>query len=259
MEQLKILIVEDDRIMARGLLEQLQDFGYQNIDCCHDGEEALETYKREQPSLVLIDIHLGETGMDGIELAQRIRALRPAPVIFLTSYSDAGTRERAKAADPSAYLLKPCTPAQLDITIDMALSVFFKRSQPERTPSPTKKNVACPLFSADGYFFIKSVDNTYKRLHVRDILWVEAEGSSVKIITETNAHLFSANLKSFCRQVRHPSVIRVHRSYAVNLDNVQALDDATLFLEYREKLSPIPVSPSYRQEVMAKFRKLHTK
>lgn len=115
-----VLIVEDEQIVAVDLEGHLQRLGYQVLDTAASGEEACEKAARVQPDLVLMDVRLEGT-MDGIEAAQRIRRICPAPIVFLTAYTDTATLERAKLAEPYGYLVKPFVPGDLHAAIQMAL------------------------------------------------------------------------------------------------------------------------------------------
>ena len=120
MEKKKIMVVEDERIVARDLARQLTDLGYDVVATAYSGEEAVEKVGEVRPDLVLMDVVLtGE--MDGIEAAERITALYGTPVIYLTAYADDKTFGRAKLTGPSGYILKPVEKKQLHVTIELAL------------------------------------------------------------------------------------------------------------------------------------------
>lgn len=120
MEKKKIMVVEDERIVARDIARQLTDLGYDVVAMAYSGEEAVEKAGELQPDLVLMDIVL--TGkMDGTEAAEKIMAASDTQVVYLTSYADEKTFERAKITGPSGYLLKPIDKRQLQVTIELTL------------------------------------------------------------------------------------------------------------------------------------------
>ena len=120
MSETKIFIVEDQRIVSLTLRRMLQKMGYTVAGIASSGEEALKTSVPPPPDLVLMDIGLpGE--LDGVATAERLRATRDVPVIFLTGYSDADTLGRAQLIGPAAYILKPIEARELHIAIDTAL------------------------------------------------------------------------------------------------------------------------------------------
>lgn len=116
----RILIVEDEKIIAFDLQRRLKSFGFEVLGSCSSGTEALEFCARERPDLVLMDIML-EGDLDGIETSKLLLERHQIPSIFLTAYSDPSTLERAKAAQPLAYIIKPFKERELYTTLDVAL------------------------------------------------------------------------------------------------------------------------------------------
>jgi len=116
----KIMIVEDEGLVATDLERQLTALGYDVVAIAYSGEEAVEKAREVLPDLVLMDIVLaGE--MDGIQASNKITAITDIPVIYLTAYSDEKTLGRANISGPSGYILKPVKSKQLHVTIEVAL------------------------------------------------------------------------------------------------------------------------------------------
>ena len=120
MEKKRIMVVEDERIVARDLARQLTDMGYDVVATAYSGEEAVEKAGELHPDLVLMDIVLAGK-MDGIQAAEKIKAISGIPVVYLTSYADDKTFGRAKLTGPSGYILKPVEKKQLHVAIELAL------------------------------------------------------------------------------------------------------------------------------------------
>jgi PAS domain S-box-containing protein len=116
----RILIVEDDRIVARDLQDHVTRIGHTVVGLAARGEDALPLAIQSQPDLVLMDIRL-EGEIDGIDAAQQIRDCCRIPVVYLTAYADDQTLQRARVTEPFGYLLKPFEDSQLRTTIEMAL------------------------------------------------------------------------------------------------------------------------------------------
>lgn len=116
----KILIVDDEIIIAREIEYRLQQLGYAIVGAASSGEEALELVALHQPDLVLMDIVL-KGAMDGIEAAAEIVRQWNIPVIFVTAYTDEETLQRAKITEPYAYIVKPFSERELRANIEMAL------------------------------------------------------------------------------------------------------------------------------------------
>src|SRR5258708_4456566 len=111
----RILVVEDDAIVARDLKGSLTKMGYFVTGVAAGGEEALEMAGENRPDLVLMDITF-DGDIDGIETAQRMRDRYDVPVIYLTAFGDQATFARAKQTLPLAYVLKPFDPKDTDWT-----------------------------------------------------------------------------------------------------------------------------------------------
>jgi PAS domain S-box-containing protein len=121
LEKIRILIVEDEALIAANLEEILEGAGYKVSESCASGREALESVKRGRPDLVLMDIKL-EGERDGIETAMEIRRRYRIPVVFLTAFAFGSLLERARKAEPYGYLIKPVKEKDLLVTLEMALS-----------------------------------------------------------------------------------------------------------------------------------------
>jgi PAS domain S-box-containing protein len=116
----RILVVEDEGIVALNLRRSLTGLGYEVVGVAATAADALELASKGRPDLVLMDIHI-RGNVDGIDAAVRLREQGGAPVVFLTAYADESTVERAKQAAPYGYLVKPFSAPELRTTIETAL------------------------------------------------------------------------------------------------------------------------------------------
>jgi CheY-like chemotaxis protein len=121
MNTCRILIVEDEAIVAMDIEERLAAMGYAVAGHASTGEQALALVEMHHPDLVLMDISL-QGSMDGITAADEIRRRFHVPVIFLTAYSEDTTLERAKLAEPFGFILKPFDDRELKSAIEIALA-----------------------------------------------------------------------------------------------------------------------------------------
>lgn len=120
MEKIRILIVEDEGLIARDIENMVKNADYEVCGVVSTGEEAIEKAKKTQPDLILMDIIL-RGNMDGVEAAERIRDHFNIPVIYLTAHTDENTLDRAKLTEPQGYTLKPVEQKELLTVIEMAL------------------------------------------------------------------------------------------------------------------------------------------
>jgi len=116
----RILIVEDERVVANALARNLEGLGYQVVSAVASGEEALTKAEETRPDLVLMDIRL-EGEMDGIEAAGLITSRFDIPVIFVTAYADRSVLAKAKITEPYGYLIKPLSKRELHSAVEIAL------------------------------------------------------------------------------------------------------------------------------------------
>jgi two-component system, response regulator PdtaR len=120
MPKAKIMIVEDEPLVALEIRESLERMGYSVPEVVDSGDEVLAAAQRSAPDLVIMDVHL-KSFTDGIDAAQRLRLLGDIPVIYMTAYSNAEIRERAQRTEPAAYLLKPLSDEELQHQVEAVL------------------------------------------------------------------------------------------------------------------------------------------
>jgi len=118
--RIKVLVVEDELIIAKGIEKSLMAMGYAVTGSVASGEEALAKVHESSPDLIIMDIHL-QGDMDGVETAEKIRSLADIPVIYLTAYADPDSLGRAKLTEPFGYIVKPFQEHTLRSAIEMGL------------------------------------------------------------------------------------------------------------------------------------------
>jgi two-component system, response regulator PdtaR len=129
MSKHRILVVEDEAIVAADLQERLSQQGFEVVGWATSGEEALELVRKTAPDLVLMDIILNGA-LDGLEAAEACRAYYALPVIYLSANANEGLLERAKRTEPFGYLLKPFDERELKVCIELA--IYKSRLERER-------------------------------------------------------------------------------------------------------------------------------
>ena len=120
MDKIKVLIAEDENLVARDTENMLLNFGYEVLGIAATGEKTVSLAGELSPDLVLLDIRL-KGKMDGVEAAVRIRELYGIPSIFVTAHADEDTLQRAKLAGPIGYLLKPFEERELRMAVETAV------------------------------------------------------------------------------------------------------------------------------------------
>ena len=121
MSNVRIMIVEDEFILAMCMITDLNGIGYENCELVTSGEDAIISAEQEKPDVVLMDIILcGE--INGIEAAGKIRTLYDIPIIFVTGSEDEGVKALAETVEPVEYFNKPVKLVDLKLAIDKAVS-----------------------------------------------------------------------------------------------------------------------------------------
>jgi CheY-like chemotaxis protein len=124
----RILIVEDEHIVAMGIKRMLKSLGYTVTGVASSGEDAISKAESTFPDVVLMDIML-KGDMDGVEAAREIRDKFDVPVVYLTAYSDSKILERAKRTEPFGYIIKPFDEKDLHSSIEVALHRARKENE----------------------------------------------------------------------------------------------------------------------------------
>lgn len=152
MSAIRVLIVEDEPLIAENIAMYLNNHDFTVSGIAYDDEEALSELKNNPPDAALLDVNL-ESPRDGIDVAEYINGNNRIPFVFLTSYSDKTIVERAKKTNPSGYIVKPFNEQTLYTTLEIALSNFAIRSN-QHVPklSITKINQHLPSPLSDREF-----------------------------------------------------------------------------------------------------------
>ena len=238
------MILEDKVLLAEMLVMALERLGYSVFGMAHSAQEALELLESGQPDLALLDIDLGEGSgeMNGIDAGRHIHKHYDFPFLFLTGKDDELTLERSTEVHPAGFLLKPISDRALHSAIQVALANVQTTSAnpPAESPDP-----------AQDHLFVR-YKGRFEKVAQSDILWVEADESYSKIHTAERTYTVTFKLKVMEERLSHPSLIRVHRSYIVNVDKVNAIEENDLLIGNQS----IPVSKSYRHQLRKYFNLL---
>ena len=249
MSSIKILIVEDEELIAEDMANKLTKFGYEVTDCVDNCNDALLSAKNNLPDLIFLDIMIARE-LDGIETAIKLKEIDDFPIIFLTNLSDDKTLQRAEVTNPAAYLLKPFSAEQLNVSIRTALrnsvekrKAVFKDVAVESPDSLVKKDT----------LFLKDTQGTYIKYKIAEILFIEAGRAYCDIYLKDGTKLTqSSNMGVMNAKINHPDLIRVHRSHTVNIENIDAIKGKgnILVLSGHE----VPVSDSFKEELLKRLQ-----
>jgi DNA-binding LytR/AlgR family response regulator len=236
-----ILIVEDDPVIAADLTFIMQDLGYSPFPPLRNAADVLLILKNIRPDCIIVDVNL-EGDMDGIELAGTIKTEYGIPVIFLTAHHDRNTMERIKKIQPSAYLVKPIEIHTLQTTIELALYNASHRGITNKEKEQENENEE---YISDRYFFIK-VKNQLKKILLEDIVYLEAYDNYSYLYAPDKKYIISSNLKAIENKLADYQFVRVHRSYLINLKYIDGIEDDFILMNKAR----IPIGKTYRDDFM---------
>jgi len=239
---IKILIVEDEPIIAADLENQLKKMGYDVIGNVDMGATAINIVKEKSPDLILMDIQL-EGDLDGVDTSHEIEKFSNAPIIFLTSNTDDRTFARARTTNPFAFLSKPFRVTDVKRSIELATS-----SMKSDNIDVAKEEIDAIL---SDRIFIRNKSALHKVM-LADIAYIAADGAYCKIVAGEKQFVISYTLKRFEEEVKYDHLIRAHRSYLVNINKVDQLADGYVLLQGHK----IPVGRSHKDHLYRYFRSL---
>lgn len=199
----KILIVEDEVLIADYLMELLQEEGFTNIRMAHDREGALDAMETFIPDIILMDINLHGKN-SGIELVQF--KYEHTKVLFLTGQSDVGLMTKALETNPDGYLTKPIK--KNDLLAAVKLLIF-------------KQQLRC-ITVKHGY-------NTIK-INLDEVLFVKSENNYIDIQLAHKKYSIRQSLEGFIKENNIEQLVRIHRSYIVNISKITQKKTHTIMI-----------------------------
>lgn len=244
MNKVKILVIEDELIIAEDMRMMLESLGYEVVGTALDYAEAIECLDNSNADIVLTDIALGGA-RDGVELARVIRNKYQLPFIFVTSHSDKSTLDRAKSVQPMGYLVKPFEAEDLYACIEVALAKFEAVDPQEdflkeyETPGVLLKDC---IYVKEGHLLVKVVLN--------ELLWIKSEGNYLELHTKNKRHVIRSSMKEFMNKLPANHFFRVHKSYAVNLERMDAINNLAVLVQGEA----IPMGREFRELLLMQLK-----
>lgn len=238
----KILIVEDEMIIAANISLQLSTLGYDVTGIIPRGEEALIHVKQNKPDIVLMDIQLkGE--LDGVDTARLMQQEYDIPIIYLTANADDKNFAKAKDTHPYAFISKPFKTLDLQRAIELTVTHMQLKGEPvsEQKISP---------FILSNCIFVRNNEKMVK-VPIENILYIEAERNYCRIYTKSKEYLLVITLKDMDEKLPAKHFLRIHRSFVINISQIDEI--ATSHVVIAKKA--IPISKSLKEELL---NRLHT-
>jgi DNA-binding LytR/AlgR family response regulator len=223
MLDLKILIVEDEVLIAEDTADTLRTFGLAQIELAHDKSGALEQIASFLPDIVLLDIRM-EGENTGLQIGEILRE-KEIPFIYITAHSDKEITRRALQTSPAGYITKPIK--QLDLFAAIHLI--------ERNNLRANEKF---IVLKDGYIDVK--------VPINDILYVQTDNNYIHIYTAAKKHTVRNSLEWFIDNTPSELFYRTHRSYVINISKVTKNTSKSVFLNEIE----VPISRNNKTKVV---------
>jgi two-component system, response regulator PdtaR len=247
MEKINILIVEDESIVALDLATALHEDGYEVTGIADHAEEAVRLFNQHVVDIVLMDINLaGEK--DGIETVGDLMKIRQTPVIYLSAFTDNATVDRVKHTHPAAFLVKPYQISNVRIAIELALNNFAVRPAASAIPRTEPDLTREPLLQMGDFVFIK-YNYQFVKVPLVDILFVEANRNHISLYTGDRKFVLRLSLGQLFDRLLFDRLIRIHRSYAVNIDAIRSFTEQTVVTGKGE----LPIGRNYKEEFLKRL------
>ena len=247
---MRILLIEDEFILASELAETLELEGYEVVLTADNGQRALDFYQENEVDLVLCDINI-KGDWDGIETVTRLIAIKQVPIIYLTAFTDRDTLERAKLTFPSAYIPKPYHITNLRMAIELAINNFAVKVQNnfKILKDSTVENHSKEMFlQVNNDIFIKQ-NYQFVKFSLKEILYLEADNIYTNIITIQKKYVIRQSIGNVHDRLLIKNLIRVHRSFVVDISKIDSFNENEVIVQGYV----IPISRTYKDEFMRHF------
>ena len=237
MSKVKILVVEDEIIIADNICDALEDLGYEALEPAINYTEAIARIEEEKPDIAILDIQLSGK-KTGIDIARKIRESYNFPFIFLTSNSDEYTVNQAKEVMPPAYLVKPFSKDELYTSIEIALHNFSKKVG---VVDDNNLIIKDSLFVKDKGF--------YTKINFEDILYLKSAHVYIEIILKTHQKMVVRTSLNDILEKLSNNFIRVHRGFIINTKYLSQITQTSVKVLEEE----IPIGKKYKDDIVKKI------
>lgn len=251
MSKIKILIVEDELLIAEDIRMQLVNLGYEVSGMAVSYNDAVSSIMGNLPDIVLLDINI-KGAKDGIELGDFLRNEVEIPFIYLTSHGDKATVERAKKTNPDAYVLKPFKAENLYAAIEVALTKAVEQSKLVNATQKLDEEENQEFVLKDCVFIKK--DNIFTKVKLDDVLYIKADGNYLNLYSASGDMHFVRSTMSYFNKVltTNENFYQTHQSYIINLNYLDEFALTYVKIQGNE----IPLSKSKKDALMSKMRTL---
>lgn len=246
MEQpVKILVVEDEKIIAANISLQLTEMGQEVMGIISSGKDAFYHIQNNLPDIVLIDIQL-KGRLDGIDTAKKMQEYKKdLAVIYLTANADDANFNRARQTHPYAFISKPYKKLDLQRSIELTISQLKNNS----LSLPVDLKNTTSTYVLKDYLFIRHHESMIK-VDMKNILFVEADRNYCRIFSSQKEYLLVTSLKDIEKSLPQKHFFRLHRSYIINLTKIDEIAGTHVVICKKA----IPMAKGMRRELLKRLQ-----
>lgn len=244
----KILIVEDEMVIAANISLQLSELGYKVIGILPRGRDALAQIQEEMPDIVIMDVHLkGE--LNGIETAKLMQETHRIAIIYVTAKSDEVYFKHAQQTHSFGFISKPFKKLDLQRIIELTIERIAskKREEPRKTSFLSKNS--SNNFIVNDRIFVKHRENMIK-IDIKDIHYIEADRNYCRVFSKDKTYLLVGTLKNMEEKLPSKHFLRIHRSYIINLRCIDEIGGTHVVIARKT----IPMSKAIRAKLLMCLR-----
>lgn len=245
-QTIKILIVEDEALIAESIRLTLVKLGYQIAGIASNALDAIEILNTQRVDLAILDINI-QGDKNGIWLAKTM--FKNKPFIFLTAYGDDATIKEASLTNPSSYLLKPFRKEDISAAIQVAV-VNYSENKTATIDFKNKTAKNKEILKQQTTFFIKQKD-AYIKLLIKDILFIKSDKNYLTIQSNQQNFLIRNTIKEIL-EILPDNFVQTHRSFIINTNKM----DKVSAINIKINNYIIPISNSYKKELLSHIHKL---
>ena len=245
MDAVRLVIVEEELVIAAALGALLTDLGHIVVATCPDAVGALRAVAVHRPQLVLLDINLGK-GRDGVHIAERINTVERVPFVFITGHTDQRTLDRVKATRPAGFIIKPFDEDDLRTQIEIALARHAAQGDAGNPPGEVQQQGS----QASDVLFVRDRGRRVK-VPVQEIRYVEADNNYVVVHTAERRYVMACSLTSMAERLPSSSFVRIHRRYLVDVRRITGLSEREAHLGELV----LPVGKTHKEELRVRWHR----
>ncbi len=229
----KALIIDDNKVARVMLVEMLRKIDtIELVGEFEDAPSAISTLKKGNIDILFLDVEM--PGMSGLEL---LKILTEKPLTILVT-AQAGYAVEAFELNVVDYLVKPFSVSRVILAVERAVELLQVKN--------TKVNQV-----ENNHIFIRD-GKTIRKIFLHSILWLEAKGDYVKIVTQHGNFVIHSTLRNLEEKLSGNEFVRIHRSYIIPTNKIDYIEDGAAFIQG----TPLPVSENYKNELLKNLRLL---